>query len=205
MQLTIVFEHWHLGDGNYRAFAVGEDARLSFELHVDSFEVVSQEIDEQISQVRDAEYEIVGRVIRQYGDVDSSRFPVLEAGWLRFYCPHNFAPDLELGTMVRLRGVLALDHYQWVEFLEEYPNPPDLFYGVRVTRVRQVKIPERLIQRSAHGMGHPTSVGPDDYMPQQPREVRAVGDESDGPAFSLLDVEVLPSGEGPKRPSFFAQ
>jgi hypothetical protein len=31
MKLTVVSELWHLGDGNYPAFAVGHEARLSFE------------------------------------------------------------------------------------------------------------------------------------------------------------------------------
>src|SRR5438128_12297366 len=29
MKLTAVFEHWHLGDGNYPALAVGDEVRLS--------------------------------------------------------------------------------------------------------------------------------------------------------------------------------
>jgi hypothetical protein len=203
VQLTVVFEHWHLGDGNYPAFAVGDEARLSFELQVVDVEVVHETTEDQISPLRDAEYEIVGRVIRRYAELDSSPFPVVEAGWLRFYCPSRIAEDLTVGSKVRLRGTLALDHYRWVEFLERYPNPPDLFYGVRVTRVRQVQIGERFVQRSAHGIGLPTAVGPDDYTSAEVRDVPAVGGESGGPAFSLLDLAILPSGSGPTRPSFF--
>lgn len=32
MDVTAIFEHWHLGDGNYPAFSVGDEVRLSFEL-----------------------------------------------------------------------------------------------------------------------------------------------------------------------------
>lgn len=203
MQLTVAFEHWHLGDGNYPAFAVGDEARLSFELDVGAVEEVGAEVAERVDQLRDAEYEIVGRVIRQYSDGVSSTFPVVEAGWLRFYCPASSVADLAVGTKFRLRGQLALDHYQWVEFLEQYPDTPDLFYGVRVARVRQVDIPERFIQRSERSLAHPTTVGPDDYRSDEVREVQAVSDQGAGPAFSLLDLELLQPGAGPARPTFF--
>ena len=38
MKLTAVFEHWHLGDGNHPAFAVGDEVRLSFELTIHSLD-----------------------------------------------------------------------------------------------------------------------------------------------------------------------
>src|SRR5690349_12451775 len=134
MQLTTVFEHWHLGDGNYPPFAVGDEVRLSFELEVTSAERATEETADEVRQLRDAEYEIVGRVIRLYGN--SSAFPVVEAGCLRFYCPASETADLAVGSKVRLQGRLALDHYQWVGLLDRYPDPPDLFYAVRVVRVR---------------------------------------------------------------------
>jgi hypothetical protein len=33
MHFTVLFEHWHLGDGNYPAFSRGDTARLPFELY----------------------------------------------------------------------------------------------------------------------------------------------------------------------------
>jgi hypothetical protein len=202
MNLTVVFEHWHLGDGNYPAFAIGDEARLSFELDVTTAETVEAELAERVDQVRDAEYEIVGRVIRHYPDGVSSTFPVLEADWLRFYCPASSIAGLAVGTKVRMRGRLALDHYQWVEFLERYPDAPDLFYGVRVSRVRQVEIPERFVHRSARSVSHPTAAGPDEYEAAAVRDVPAVSEDSVGPAFSLLDLTILPAGAGPTHPTF---
>jgi hypothetical protein len=197
MQLTVVFEHWHLGDGNYPAFAVGQEARLSFELEVDSAELADEAAPDELRQLRDAEYEVVGRIIRQYPGA-----PVIESDWFRFYCPFNAAAaDLPVGSRGRLRGRLALDHFQWVEFLDRYPDPPDLFYSVRVVRIRQVDIPERFIHRSEQTLSHPTVIGTEEYHEDDVREVEKVSDR-DGELFSLLDLELLPRGAGPQRPTF---
>jgi hypothetical protein len=204
MQLTVVFEHWHLGDGNYPAFAAGDEARLSFELDVTAVNIADEATGDEVRQVRDAEYEIVGCVIRQYQDGISSPFPIVEAGWLRFYCPSSVAANLAVGSRVKLRGHLALDHYLWVEFLDRYPDPPDLFYAVRVTRVRQVRIPSRFVTSSSKSMSHPTVVAPGEYTSDDVREVPSVEDEAEGPSFSLLDLDLLPPGAGPVRPTFFA-
>jgi hypothetical protein len=133
--------------------------------------------------------------------VGSSPIRVLKADWLRFYCTTP-AAQLPVGTRVRLRGRFALDHYQWVEFLDRYSDPPDLFYGVRVDRIRQVQIPERFVQRSGASRSYPTAVSPGAYGPEHTREVRTVNDDEQWPAFSLLDLKVLPNGAGPVRPTF---
>ncbi len=202
MQITVVFEHWHLGDGNYPAFAVGDEARLSFELDASAVECVGDGAGDIVDQVKDAEYVIVGRVIRQYPDGASSSFPVVEAGWLRFYCPTSCAAGLPVGTTVRFQGRLALDHYQWVECLDRYPEPPDLFYAVRVARVREVRIPTRFVQRRGKSLTYPTTVAPGEYAPEDVRDVALVSAETDGPTFSLLDLTVLPIGAGPGQPAF---
>lgn len=201
MQLTAVFEHWHLGDGNYPAFVVGQEARLSFELDVTSAELADEATHDGLRKLRDAEYEVVGRVIRQYPE-GSSSFPVIESDWFRFYCPFSAAAaDLPLGSRVRLRGRLALDHFGWVEFLDRYPDAPDLFYPVRVVRIRQVDIPERFIHRSEHGLAAPTALGTDEYHEWDVREVEMVSDR-ESESFSLLDLELLPKSAGPQRPTF---
>lgn len=60
--------------------------------------------------------------------------------------------------VVRVDGPLLLDHYMWVEFLDRYPDPPDLFYRVRIDRIRVPAVPERLITKSANGVAGPTSL-----------------------------------------------
>ncbi|HEX6049452.1 MAG TPA: hypothetical protein VFZ21_09290 [Gemmatimonadaceae bacterium] len=202
MRLTAVFEPWHLGDGNYPAFRVGDSARLSFEIGLDEIEPAPPGTMPSVDQRQDAEYEFVADVIRLYAESDGSRFPVLEAGWFRFYIPFGAPPDLEVGDRVRIRGRLALDHYLWVEFLHQWADPPDLFYGCRVARIRRVPIPERFVSRTERSLVHPTTVAASEYASEAPMELRAVTEELPGPAFFLLDLDLLLPGTGPDRPSF---
>lgn len=204
MQLTVQFEHWHLGDGSYPAFAVGDRARLSFELDVVAVEPVGDDVLEGVRQIRDAEYEVVGRVIRSYPDGISSAFPVIEAGSLRLHCPTSMVAALPTGARVRLRGLLALDHYQWVEFLERHPDPPDLFYPVEVMRVRQVRMPERFIARSERTVSAPTALRPGDYGAEDVYEADAVVEGPGLGTFSLLGLRVLPPDAEPRCPTFLA-
>ena len=204
MNLTAVFEHWHLGDGNYRAFAVGDEVRLSFELDLNHIEPAPKGAPESFERVRDADYAATARVIRSYALNVESTFPVFEAAGFRFYSPSARASGLVAGRMVRLRGRLALDHYQWVEFLERYPDPPDLFYNLRVARIRRIAIPAHFVRRSERGVVYPTSVRPKDYHEDSYRDVQRVAEGEGGPAFSLIDFEALPAGAGPARPTFFS-
>jgi hypothetical protein len=47
--------------------------------------------------------------------------------------------------------------------LHTYPEPPDLFYNLRVTRIRKVGVPERFVSRHERGKMLPTRVGPADF------------------------------------------
>ena len=202
MQLTVVFEHWHLGDGNYPAFTVGDEARLSLELSVTSVDLPEATAPDEIRQVQDAEYVVVGQIIRVYEDDVASALVIVESGWLRFYCKSSEVAQLTVGCRIRLLGQFALDHYLWVEFLDSYAEPPDLFYGFRVARVRQVRISPRFVERSSTSFVHPAALRPGEYAPNEAREVQAVSEDADGPSFSLLDLTLLPAGTGPVRPSF---
>ena len=204
MKLTAVFEHWHLGDGNYPALAVGDEVRLSFELTIHAVDPLPHDAAEEVVQIQDAEYAIAARLIRRYAEGDGREFPVFEADWFRFYCPIAPPDDLPIGARVRLRGTLALDHYLWVEFLHRYPDAPDLFYNLRVARVRQVRIPPRFVTRTQESLSHPTSVAPTNYGAGDVIDVRRVAERDDGPAFSLVEFEPLPAGAGPSRPTFIA-
>ena len=203
MKLTAVFEHWHLGDGNYPPLSIGDEVCLSFEVNTHAIEPAPPDAPEAVEQLRDAEYEITARVIRSYGDGIGSRFAVFEAAWFRFYCPCQAAAALVAGDRVRLRGNVALDHYLWVEFLERYPDPPDLFYNLRVTRVRRIIIPDRFIRRGEKSLSYPVSLAPKHYEPAAHEDVQTVEESVEGPAFSLIDFELLPAGSDPKRPTFF--
>ena len=204
MKLTAVFEHWHLGDGNYYAFAVGDAVRLSFEFDIDHMELALPDAPVSVEQIRDAEYAVTARVIRRYADGIDSPFPVLDAGTLRFYVPSRLASELLPNSVVHLRGTFALDHYLWVEFLDRYADAPNLFYDVRVVRIRRVAIPESFIHKTERSMSFPTSLRPEDYSSDGYEDVAKVEKRSDGPSFSLIDFETLPAGSvGSTRPTFF--
>lgn len=204
MKVTAVFEHWHLGDRNYYAFAVGDDVRVSFELDVEEVELAPSDASCSVELIRDAEYAVTAQVIRRYADGIDSPFPVLEAGDLRFYAPSRLASDLPQDSMVRLRGTLALDHYLWVEFLDRYADPPDLFYNVRVIRIRRIAIPEQFIRRAGRTISHPTSLRSADYTAEGYEEVPRVEELPNGPSFSLIDFEMHPGRAGASaRPAFF--
>src|SRR5207247_10715093 len=204
MKLTAVFEHWHLGDGNYPALAVGDEVRLSFELTIHSLAPLPPDAAEEIVQIQDAEYAIAGRVIRRYTESAGREFPVFEADWFRFYCPIAPPDDLPIGARVRLRGALALDHYLWVEFLPRYPDPPDLFYNLRVARVRQVRIPTRFVTRTQKSLSHPTSVAPAIYDGTDVVDVSRVAEPDDGAACPLAHADPSPYGAGHHVPDFTA-
>ena len=201
MQITVVFAHWHIGDGNYPPFGVGDEGRLSFELSSRWVETVPEREPDGLRQLRDAEYDIVGRVIRQYDADTDSGLTVIDADGFRFYDAGGWTRDFPVGARIRLHGRLELDHFRWVENLDAYPDPPDLFYGVRVVRVREVQIPERFVHRSSKTLSHPSTLSPDDYTAADVRDVAAVSAD-DGPAFSLLDLELLAPGDGLQRLTF---
>src|SRR5690242_6818889 len=164
MPLTVLFEHWHLGDGNYPAFSRGDSARLAFELYASRCETPRRTESPSLDQIRDCDYRATARIIRTY-DRGNSQFAVLEADWLRFYCTDGAVAEHAVGELVAVEGQLALDHYMWVEFLDRYPNTPDLFYNVIVERIRRVRIAERFVSRSDEALAYPTSLDSSNYGP----------------------------------------
>jgi hypothetical protein len=143
----------------------------------------------------------VARVVRIYRQESGSPLVVFETAGFRFYSLAEGVAALKLGDVVQVHGPLLLDHYMWVEFLDRYPDSPDLFYRVRIDRIRVAAVPERFISSSVNGVGGPTSVGPEDYG--DPREVTQVGEDAEAFSFSLLDLTILPDTTEPKKPTFF--
>jgi hypothetical protein len=174
MDLFAVFETWHLGDGNYPALKKGELANLSFEIEPDELTNAEASSSERFHHCGHAEYEFTGTVLRTYGcDTDSDRVVVIQADQFRFYISSPLTAGLLAGSKVSGRGTLALDHYLWVEFLSQYPDPPDLFYNLRVAEITRAKIPERFITRSGLNVSYPTRVPSEEYV----TEVDSITDE----------------------------
>jgi hypothetical protein len=162
VQLTAVFESWHVGDGNYPPLRRGQLVRLSFELEPTQLASCALEADESLRHLGDGEYAGVGRVLRTYS-VDGEHIVVIEADGFRFYVLRDARPPVKVDDAVEFAGTLLLDHHMWVEFLHTYAAPPDLFLNLRVSRIRKVEIPERFVSRSDRSKSLPTRVGPKDF------------------------------------------
>ena len=190
MRLTAVFETWHLGDGNYPPLHVGQLVNLSFEL--EPLSVSKAPISEnRLKQIHDAEYEFAGIVMKVYSDPPSEKIIVIQAGEFRFYVdsPNQDGFSFNEGDGIEGRGKLLLDHYIWVEFLSSYRDHPDLFYRLRVTRIRSVKIPESFISRSEKGITVPTSFGLEEYSAATIREIESMEDAEADWLFYLVDFD----------------
>jgi hypothetical protein len=69
-----------------------------------------------------------------HGEADP--LAMISCGEFRSYVKSPQARGLKQGESVRGAGTLLLDYFIWVEFLGSYPDPPDLFYPLRVTGIR---------------------------------------------------------------------
>jgi hypothetical protein len=120
MKLIAAFESWHLGDGNYPPLRRGQ--------------LVSHDDPESFENLGDDRYRFCATVLKVYNGEDP--IVILEVNEFRFYV--NAGLGVAVGSRVAGEGSLAFDHYLWVEFLDRYDAPPDLFYSLRVERIRAV-------------------------------------------------------------------
>ena len=188
MRLTAIFESWHILDGNYPPLSVGDRVRLSFEVSLKSA-TPSAEDEPRFDVREDGDCEFVADVIRQYIEPKASPVAVLDAGTLRFYLHGASASSFSPGERVSGHGTLALDHYLWVEFLDRYPDPPDLFYNFEVTRILRIRIPERFVHRHARGKSLPTTVPSGEYSAADVEVLDTMEGQSFDEVFYLLDLD----------------
>jgi hypothetical protein len=133
-----------------------------------------------------AEYRGLGRVIRCYR-TGGEHVAVIETPEFRFYVHGRTAADLRQDTSVEFEGTLLLDHYLWVEFLDRYPDPPDLFFSLRVTRIRKVSIPDRFVRRGSRSISSPARVGPNNFG--HVKEVESMDGANAFQEFYLVDFD----------------
>jgi hypothetical protein len=200
LQLTAIFETWHIPDGNYPPLHTGQLVNLSFEVMPLTLSKRSwlRKSKSQFEQVKDAEYKFAGQVLKVYRDPPKSQIVVVQAGDFRFYM-HSFPKDrplLKKGDRCEGVGRLLLDRYIWVEYLAKYEDPPDLFYGLKVSRIRRVRIPDSFIHRTAKGQSGPTSLRADDYSDSEVQEVQSMDGPDDGWSFDLVTFDDSDVGEG---------
>ncbi len=140
MDIVAVFQTWHIGDGNYPPLEKERLVNLSFELEEIGIAASEGKRAEEFAHTGGGFHRFRARVLRLYtGAVehsDTSLF-VLESRGFRFYISLNGAvpDDLRGSSVVEGTGYLVLDSYDWVQFLEWYDDPPDLFYQLRVRRI----------------------------------------------------------------------
>src|SRR5262249_29039666 len=140
----------------------GQLVRLSFELQRAADFVQLATTTPQFEHCGDAVYQGRGIVLRRYDRYDCP-IAVIDAGAHRVYVPGRAPELLQPAAWISFRGTLLLDHYLWVEFLASYDDPPDLFYNLRVDRIRRVAVPERFIARAEKSASYPTSVDPSSF------------------------------------------
>ena len=187
MQLTAVFESWHIGDGNYPPLHRGQLVRLAFELEPDGQVAVARsDRSDEFSHHGDAEYRGCGILIRKYIR-GSIAIAVIQAGTFRFYIHNAPAINLPEGARVEFRGTLLLDHFLWAESLGHLVDPPELFYNLRVVRIRRVAIPEKFVSRSNPGLAYPTRVGPAHF--EGVTELETMEGQEFGAEFYVLDFD----------------
>ena len=191
MQLTAIFETWHIPDGNYPPLQRGQLVNLSFEVEPHSLSKSTSSNADKFEQVKDAEYSFVGLVLEVYLDPPSSPIVVVQAGDFRFYMNSFPAGTASLGEGDRCEGYgrLLVDHYIWVEFLSSYDDPPNLFYPLKLTRIRSVKIPDSFISRSEKGMSGPTSLSPELYAAKAITEVERMENVEENWLFYVVDFD----------------
>ncbi len=180
LELTAVFEEWFIGDGNYPPLYKGMAVNLSFQVQPDFVSPAKSSEKLSFTHLGDAEYDFCGEVLRIYDNL-----AIIDTGAFRFYIEtpevSKFTPGLRLSGS----GTLLLDYYIWVEFLDRYLNPPDIFFTLEVTRIRKVQIPEDFITRYEKGKSGPTRLPPEDFGIISEIETMA-GQKSDE-VFYLVD------------------
>ena len=188
MELTAVFELWHLGDGNYPPFHEGQIVNLSFELEPD-VPLRQSDLGESLAfkSLGSAEYAFCAEVIRNYAIDSQEDLIVLSTADFRFYICSPQVRELRHAQVVCGVGTLVLDHYSWVENLESYTDPPDLFYNLRVSRIWLVRIPERFVSRYEDGKSLPTRICQRELEPGTLKQITTMEGLQDDEAFCIVE------------------
>jgi hypothetical protein len=192
VKLTAIFERWHIGDGNYPALRRDQLVNLSFQVEPRSLARLASPKQGRFNQLKDAEYSFAGTVLKVYADPPTNQIAVIQAGGFRFYMDSlpPEAPPLNEGDSIEGNGRLLLDYYIWVEFLSSYHDPPNLFYPLRVTRIRSVKIPNTFISHAEKVVSGPTSLSYENYSTETMMEIEGVPNiEEEDWIFYLVDFD----------------
>jgi len=213
VHLTAIFEEWLLGDGCYPALHRDQLVNLAFQVRPTA-PVAELLGAERFQSLPDGTCRVGGTLLQVYPTVQPP-VAVLEAEGFRCYLQSPEVAGWPRGSRVAAEGTLAVDYYIWSESLaDRYVDAPNLFYPLRVTRIRCVWIPEQFITRTERSVTSPAMVPLDEVAPEdieevetmlEPRRVaRGAPLAEYAPAFFLVDLsdEGLPPGEIPHTHNF---
>ncbi len=189
MELTAVFESWHIGDGNYPPLHVGQRANLSFEIDAKHLEEASLDLPENFIHLGSAEYRFCGKILRVYEHEGNEKIVVIKAKDFCFYIERRKSDHHQAGMKITGEGTLLLDHYIWVEFLDTYADPPNLFYNLKVTRIRKIRIPDQLVVRSGTSISYPCRLAPKEYSESDIEELSTMQGQNFNEEFYLVDFD----------------
>jgi len=200
MKVEAIFESWHVPDGNYPPLSVGDRVNLSFEFQHKTLEA-SNHAHPYFKLLYNAEYEFCGSVLRKYKS-DEETILVIEAADFRFYINSSTADVMSYaaGDKLKGQGTLLLDHYIWVEFLDSYEDPPELFYNLQVKRIRRMQIPQKFIHKHLLGKSQPTRLNISELDSEYIQELETMLGQSFDEEFYLIefDTEGLENREIPR-------
>ena len=114
---------------------------------------------------------------------------ILQADESRFYVEGKTSVDLIVGQRVTGNGSLLLDYYVWVEFLQDYSDPPDLFYTPKVERIRKVTLPASFISRSEKTVSFPTRLRRDRYTEADVQDLQTMEGQDFIAEFYPIDLD----------------
>lgn len=188
MNLTAIFESWHIDDGNYPPLTEGQFVNLTFELEPREVEEVSSVIPESFEHLGKGEYRFCGTVLNVYGNGDDA-ITIITTGDFRFYIMSDESSRYVQGRRYCGEGTLLLDHFSWVEYLSERENPPDLFYKLKVKRILKVNMPEKFVARHETGKSFPTRLIPEDYSASDVEEINTMHGQPFDEEFYIIDFD----------------
>ncbi len=222
LELTAIFEMWHLDDGNYPPLHKGMAVNLAFEIQPRSLSRTTSSAPLALHPLGEAEYEFVAEVIlslphglpgptraeliRLHPDqaaglarADLGPNPplaVLDSGEFRFYVEGKAARGLRSGMRLKGSGTLLLDYYVWGENCWRLASPPDLYYSLDVTRIRQVQVPDDFVKWMPGAKSLSPRLAPAHYGALSDLETME-GHEA-AAAFCIVDFSESPRKDIPK-------
>lgn len=191
IKICATFEEWYLGDGTYPPLRKGQNVNLSFYINPTVLSLTTR-TNLEFKQNQNSDYSYRGQVIKSYTSEEGSQLNIIDCGQFKFFVEEGSnIPKLNEGQFIEGHGMLLIDYYMWVENLGDYHNAPDIFFNLRVDRIRKVKIPERFINRNGNSMSYPSSLSPADYSDKDLVEIEDMRQDNGHSSFYLLDLATI--------------